>query len=81
MKEALYYMVVNPNRKRVQCFLCPRECVIENNKRGTCKVRQNIEGKLYARTYEEFSSVGLDPIEKKPLYHFYPGSKIFSVGT
>jgi len=81
MKEALYYSVIDKEKKLVQCGLCPHTCKIQNNKTGICRVRKNIEGKLFAQTYGEFTSVNIDPIEKKPLYHFYPGSEILSVGT
>ena len=61
--------------------MCPHECEIENNHLGICKVRENKEGVLYSNIYEQCSSCALDPIEKKPLYHFYPGSLILSLGT
>jgi len=79
MKEALYYEKLED--KKVQCLLCPKECKILNGKTGFCKIRLNKEGILYSTIYEEVSSFGMDPIEKKPLYHFYPGSYILSVGT
>jgi len=66
---------------KVQCLLCPQKCVIAPGRNGFCRVRQNEDGKLYTLNYGKCSSYGLDPIEKKPLYHFYPGSYIFSVGT
>ncbi len=65
----------------VQCFLCPRHCLIKKGARGFCFVRQNIDGKLCAASYGLTSGFALDPIEKKPLYHFYPGTKILSFGT
>ncbi|PIZ83692.1 MAG: AmmeMemoRadiSam system radical SAM enzyme [Candidatus Omnitrophica bacterium CG_4_10_14_0_2_um_filter_44_9] len=65
----------------VRCFLCPRFCVINDNKIGFCGVRANKGGKLYAANYGRVASVALDPIEKKPLYHFHPGSFILSAGT
>ena len=79
MKEALYY--TSESNKELKCFLCPKECIIQNGKTGSCRVRQNIDGKLYSAIYEKFTTVDFDPIEKKPLYHFYPGTKIFSLGT
>lgn len=63
------------------CRLCPRLCHIPPGQRGFCRVRENVEGTLYATNYGECSSYALDPVEKKPLYHFYPGSFIFSLGT
>lgn len=65
----------------VQCFLCPQECRIRPGRRGLCRYRRNYQGKLHAVSYGRVSSSGYDPIEKKPLYHFMPGSYIFSVGT
>jgi len=79
MKEALYWE--GKENKKVQCLLCPHDCVIGEGKIGICRVRKNTEGKLYSLTYNEFTSVALDPIEKKPLYHFYPASEILSFGT
>lgn len=79
MKEAQYYTPKENNQ--VVCHLCPRECVINEAKAGICRGRVNHEGKLYAKTYGECSSIAMDPIEKKTLYHFYPGSQILSIGT
>jgi len=77
--EALFYH--KKNEEGVQCNLCPHECTIANGKSGICKVRINKQGTLIAKNYEQVSSLGFDPIEKKPLYHFYPGSEILSVGS
>ncbi|MDR4505591.1 MAG: AmmeMemoRadiSam system radical SAM enzyme [Candidatus Scalindua sp.] len=77
--NALFYRSVSG--KKVSCDLCPHKCVISHNEFGYCGVRQNIDGKLYSLIYGEISSAGADPIEKKPLYHFYPGSSTFSVGS
>jgi pyruvate formate lyase activating enzyme len=65
----------------VLCGLCPHHCVIAENKCGICGVRCTEDGLLVTRNYREVSSIAIDPIEKKPLYHFYPGSGILSVGT
>jgi len=65
----------------VQCYLCPHYCRIANGKLGRCRVRKNIAGKLYSLNYGLVTAVNIDPIEKKPLYHFYPGSSILSLGT
>ncbi|NLX64297.1 MAG: AmmeMemoRadiSam system radical SAM enzyme [Clostridiaceae bacterium] len=65
----------------VHCVLCPHNCHIKNNKRGICGVRINLDGDLFAESYGQVSSLALDPIEKKPLYNFYPGSYILSVGS
>jgi len=80
MKEALYYLPLEKN-KRVQCFLCPHQCIIGEGRTGICRVRKNVGGKLFALVYDQFTSVNMDPIEKKPLYHFYPGREILSLGT
>jgi pyruvate formate lyase activating enzyme len=80
MREALYWQE-GTTKDSVNCLLCPQMCVIAQNKKGFCRVRQNLEGRLYTLNYGKCSSYGMDPIEKKPLYHFYPGSYIFSVGT
>ena len=65
---------------KVQCHLCPNSCLIASGKFGVCRVRQNREGNLELPFYGRLSSVAIDPIEKKPLYHFYPGRQILSVG-
>jgi len=79
MKEALFYEALPDNK--VHCSLCPRSCHIQPDQFGVCGVRQNIGGKLYSLIYNKVSSVAVDPIEKKPLYHFHPGSQVFSIGT
>jgi pyruvate formate lyase activating enzyme len=65
----------------VQCEVCPRSCILKDGQRGFCFVRQNIGGKLILTTYGRSSGFCIDPIEKKPLNHFLPGTKIFSFGT
>lgn len=65
----------------VQCNLCPHRCKIKKGKSGLCLIRKNIDGRLYQAAYGELTSLNLDPIEKKPLYHFYPGTNILSIGT
>lgn len=79
MKEAFYYE--KKERELAACRLCPKLCTIREGKAGFCRVRQNRGGVLYAENYARVTSYGLDPIEKKPLYHFYPGSHILSLGT
>ena len=66
---------------KVKCKLCPRECILGEGERGFCLVRRNLNGKLYTDVYGEITSANYDPVEKKPLYHFYPGSTVFSIGT
>ena len=65
---------------RLQCDLCPHGCRMKDGQGGICKVRVNVGGELKAMGYGRLSSAHLDPIEKKPLYHFRPGTSIFSVG-
>ncbi|MFO7814685.1 MAG: AmmeMemoRadiSam system radical SAM enzyme [Halanaerobiales bacterium] len=78
-KEAMFYEKKEDNT--VQCQLCPHNCVIKDNSSGICRVRLNKDGILYSENYGELSSRGVDPIEKKPLYHFYPSRGILSLGT
>lgn len=79
MKSAKYYEELF--RYQLKCNICPHNCIIGDGKTGICHVRKNIEGELFLQTYGAVSSMGFDPVEKKPLYHFYPGSIIFSVGS
>lgn len=79
MKEALFYNKLDD--QRVKCFLCAHHCLISENKRGICSVRENRGGKLYSLVYGKIISMNVDPIEKKPLFHFYPESKSFSIAT
>ena len=65
----------------VTCELCPRACVIPEGAAGDCRIRVNLGGRLRATTYGRPSAIHVDPMEKKPLYHFYPGSKVFSIAT
>jgi pyruvate formate lyase activating enzyme len=66
---------------RVRCKTCQWRCVIKPGKLGICRMYRNIDGNLYALNYAEVSSLHVDPIEKKPVFHFYPGSRVFSLGT
>ncbi len=79
LKEALYYEKLE--NRTVQCHICPRHCIILEGKRGFCGVRENREGVLYALSYGKLVSVHVDPIEKKPLFHFYPSTTAFSIAT
>jgi pyruvate formate lyase activating enzyme len=65
--------------KKVQCGLCSHKCIIAKDKLGICGVRKNEDGKLYTLIYGSCSSISADPIEKKPLYHFHPGTSAFSL--
>lgn len=78
-KEAMFYEKLDD--KKVHCFLCPHNCSISAEGRGLCGVRRNIDGTLYSLNYGEISSIGVDPIEKKPLNRFHPGAYILSVGS
>ncbi len=79
MREAMLYEQIG--HQMTHCHLCPHECVIPEGRTGYCGVRKNVGGRLYALTYGKVASIAIDPIEKKPLYHFYPGTPILSVGT
>jgi pyruvate formate lyase activating enzyme len=80
LKEALYYTKLA--NKIVQCQLCPRRCVIPPAKRGFCGIRENHGGVLYTLSFAKPVSITTtDPIEKKPLYHFLPGTRTFSLAT
>lgn len=69
------------DKSRVRCSLCAHGCVIGDGKLGVCRVRQNIGGTLYTRVYNRTISQNVDPMEKKPLYHFLPGAKVYSIAT
>lgn len=66
---------------RIQCDLCPRDCRLHDGQRGACFVRMREGGRMILTTYGRSSGFCIDPIEKKPLNHFYPGSSVFSFGT
>ncbi|OHD56114.1 MAG: AmmeMemoRadiSam system radical SAM enzyme [Spirochaetes bacterium GWF1_51_8] len=65
----------------VQCFLCPHHCRIKEGMRGLCGARKNEGGTLDSLIYSRISAIAVDPIEKKPLYHYFPGKMILSIGT
>jgi pyruvate formate lyase activating enzyme len=65
----------------VKCLACAHKCIIRKGKTGICGVRKNIDGELYLLVYGKIASINVDPIEKKPLYYFLPGSKSLSIGT
>jgi len=66
---------------KIQCTVCPRNCKLKEGQAGFCKVRKNVQGNIVLETYGYNTGLSVDPIEKKPLYHFYPGSGILSFGT
>ncbi len=79
MERGSYFEVLDNGR--IQCVLCPHRCIMAEGDRGKCKVRSNRHGHLNAENYGVLSAINIDPIEKKPLYHFYPGSKVLSIGS
>jgi len=79
MMEAMLYEKLTD--EKVQCNLCPHRCVIQNAKKGICRVKENMGGELYAINYGKLIAQHIDPIEKKPLFHFYPGSTTYSIAT
>lgn len=80
-KEALLYRVIDAERKLVECVACPRRCKLLPGQYGFCGIRWNVEGELYLVSHGYAIAVAIDPIEKKPLYHFNPGSMVFSLST
>lgn len=79
MKEAMLYQRLEDDK--VKCAVCNHRCTIAAGKRGICRVRENQTGTLYALTYGKTIAAHVDPIEKKPLYHFMPGTWIYSFAT
>jgi pyruvate formate lyase activating enzyme len=78
MQEALFYTKLE--NLTLCCDLCPWHCILKPGQTGICKVRSNEKGKLVTHVYNKVAAFGIDPIEKKPLYHFYPGKQILSIG-
>ncbi|MCU0586696.1 MAG: AmmeMemoRadiSam system radical SAM enzyme [Syntrophobacteraceae bacterium] len=79
MKEAMLYRRLES--ETVECFLCAQRCTIKPGKRGRCAVRQNDGGILHSLVYDQLIAQHVDPIEKKPLFHFRPGSRSYSIAT
>ena len=79
LHEAKFWKVLAGGR--IQCELCPNRCILSEGQRGTCKVRENRGGKLYSLVYGKPVAIHVDPIEKKPFYHFLPGTKAYSLAT
>ncbi len=71
----------NLKHKQIRCKLCPRHCVVDDHERGYCGVRENRGGTYYTLVHSRAATYHIDPIEKKPLFHFYPGSMAFSIAT
>jgi pyruvate formate lyase activating enzyme len=80
MKKLARFWKRLPDEK-VQCTLCSRNCIIPPDKVGVCRARKNEGGELYSLVYGSIVSMAADPIEKKPLYHFWPGSSVFSIAA
>ncbi len=79
IKEGVLFDQLPDNK--VKCHVCSHRCVISEGKLGICGTRKNIDGKIYTTIYNTVSSEAVDPIEKKPLYHFLPGTLSYSLGT
>src|SRR5512135_293111 len=79
MKTAMFQE--QKDGKKVQCSLCSHRCLILPGKRGICAVRENADGTLYSLVYDKVIARNIDPIEKKPLFHFLLGSTSFSIAT
>ena len=76
-----WHTIEEAGQEKIFCDLCPRACVMKEGDRGFCFVRQNIEGQMYLTTYGKSTGFCIDPIEKKPFFHFLPGTKAFSIAT
>ena len=79
LHEAKYYKKLE--NKIVECQLCPRKCQVSDLERGYCGVRENIGGTYYTLVYGKVCTANIDPIEKKPFFHYLPGSTAFSIAT
>jgi pyruvate formate lyase activating enzyme len=79
IKESLFQKGLQD--KTAQCLICERQCFIKNGKLGYCRTRKNIDGNIHTIVYGTIPAISLNPIEKKPFFHFYPGSKAITVGT
>lgn len=79
IKQAMYYNQLKDSK--VHCILCPHYCLINEGDVGKCNVRKNMDGQLFTMNYGEITSISLDPIEKKPLHFYKPGTSILSVGS
>jgi len=78
--EALCYSVLLQKEKKIRCDLCPHHCILTDGQTGICLARRNTAGVLYSLNYCRPVTAAIDPIEKKPLYHFLPGTQIYSTG-
>ncbi len=81
VREAVLWEPVEGKPGYVKCNVCARRCIIAPGRYGVCGVRKNVDGKLYLLVYGLLTAMNIDPIEKKPLYHFEPGSGVLSIST
>ena len=79
MKEAMLYEKLSESK--VKCNLCSHRCIIKDDRYGICGVRHNINGILFSLVYDKVVALNIDPIEKKPIFQFFPGSKSYSIAT
>lgn len=79
LREAMFYERLD--KDTIQCRLCPRNCVLKNGMRGFCRAREPRDGTHYTLVYANPTAIHVDPIEKKPLFHFLPGTSAFSIAT
>ena len=75
------YQNILPPTNKVQCTICPRNCILNEGQKGFCKARKNVNGIITLTEYGYNTGLAIDPVEKKPLYHFYPASAVLSFGT
>lgn len=78
-RESEYYEQLPGNQ--IRCHICPRECLVNDRQRGNCGNKQNLGGRYYTLVYGEVAALNADPIEKKPFFHFLPGTRALSLGT
>jgi len=81
VRPAMLWEPIKSRPGWVKCNLCEKRCIIAPGRYGACGVRKNINGKLYTLVYGLLTAMNVDPIEKKPLYHYYPGSRVLSIST
>jgi pyruvate formate lyase activating enzyme len=81
MHRAMLWEKMREEEGKVHCFLCRHHCHIKEGRRGLCRVRENRSGELFTLVYDRVIARHVDPVEKKPLYHFFPGSRIYSLAT
>ena len=80
MQKTASFWIPTSN-KSIKCTLCPHKCLIPPQEKGKCGVRENQNGTLISLTYQKCSTIAVDPIEKKPLFHFHPATNVLSLGS